>query len=115
MDLMLWASERGQMLSRTVKGMMMYATALAQLEYIETVDDRGDPDALAKAVEGKYRSTRHVCTAAITLRVLLQQDMFLVSLFGAQCSQAILCVSGEVCLQVMCMLLLQESFICAQL
>jgi hypothetical protein len=55
MDLMLWASERGQMLSRTVKGMMMYATALTQLEYIETVDDRGGPKALAKAVEGKYR------------------------------------------------------------
>ena len=55
MDLMLWASERGQMLSRTVKGMMMYATALQQLEYIETVDDRGSPEALAKAVEGKYR------------------------------------------------------------
>jgi hypothetical protein len=59
MDLMLWASERGQMLSRTVKGMMMYATALQQLEYIETVDDRGDPDSLAQAVEGKFRCRMH--------------------------------------------------------
>ena len=35
MDLMLWASERGQMLSRTVKGMMMYGSALRQLELLE--------------------------------------------------------------------------------
>ena len=62
MDLMLWASERGQMLSRTVKGMMMYATALTQLEYIETVDDRGSSEALAKAVEGKYR-----CACCLTI------------------------------------------------
>lgn len=63
MDLMLWASERGQMLSRTVKGMMMYATALTQLEYIETVDDRGDLDALAKAVEGKYKSVLRITSS----------------------------------------------------
>jgi hypothetical protein len=55
MDIMLWASERGQMLSRTVKGMMMYGAALRQLELIETVDDRGGAVRLDAAVDSKFR------------------------------------------------------------
>lgn len=53
MDLMMWASERGQMLSRTVKGMMMYGSALRQLELLEA------PDASllqhTSAADGKFR------------------------------------------------------------
>jgi hypothetical protein len=57
MELMLWASERGQMLSRTVKGMMMYGSALRQLELLEA------PDAAvlrtSSAADGKFRCVLH--------------------------------------------------------
>lgn len=38
MDLMKWASERGQLLWRTTKGMMMYESALRFLDVIESRD-----------------------------------------------------------------------------
>ena len=53
MDLMLWASERGQMLSRTVKGMMMYPAALRQLEFLEALHDHGG--GLDALVQRKFR------------------------------------------------------------
>lgn len=53
MDLMLWASERGQMLSRTVKGMMMYPAALRQLEFLEALHDHGGR--LDQLVQSKFR------------------------------------------------------------
>lgn len=53
MDLMLWASERGQMLSRTVKGMMMYPAALRQLEFLEALHDHGGR--LDDLVQHKFR------------------------------------------------------------
>lgn len=57
MDLMLWASERGQMLSRTVKGMMMYPAALRQLEFLEGLSDHhGHLDDL---VQHKFRCALH--------------------------------------------------------
>eukprot|EP00892_Ulva_mutabilis_P001698 jgi/Ulvmu1/11529/UM078_0018.1 len=53
MDLMLWASERGQMLSRTVKGMMMYGAALRQLEFVESLHDHGGR--IEELVQHKFR------------------------------------------------------------
>lgn len=65
MDLMLWASERGQMLSRTVKGMMMYPAALRQLEFLEALHDHGGR--LDDLVQHKFRCAasraRCVCCA----------------------------------------------------
>jgi hypothetical protein len=37
---MMWASERGQLLARTVRGMMMYQQALELFEPLETADPR---------------------------------------------------------------------------
>jgi hypothetical protein len=53
MELMLWASERGQMLSRTVKGMMMYASALRQLELLEAPDS--SLSHTSSAADGTFR------------------------------------------------------------
>lgn len=60
MELMLWASERGQMLSRTVKGMMMYGSALRQLELLESPDFT--PLHGSSAADGKFRCA--ACSAA---------------------------------------------------
>ena len=63
MDLMLWASERGQMLSRTVKGMMMYAAALRQLELLEASD--ASLPRTSPAADGKF-----TCALSFMIKLL---------------------------------------------
>ena len=76
MDLMLWASERGQMLSRTVKGMMMYGSALQQLELLEA------PDAtllrLSSAADGKFTCATSLMIAphSSMVRFIISKPIF---------------------------------------
>lgn len=53
MDLMMWASERGQLLARTTRGMMMYQQALELFEPLESTDPRQKLD--PNFYESKFR------------------------------------------------------------
>lgn len=57
MDLMMWASERGQLLARTVRGMMMYQQALELFEPLEAADPRQRLP--PEFFEAKFRCAHH--------------------------------------------------------
>ena len=65
MDLMKWASERGQLLWRTTKGMMMYENALRFLDSVESADARSSRS--SAFYESKFRCAAALVHSAATL------------------------------------------------
>jgi hypothetical protein len=63
MQLMKWASERGQLLWRTTKGMMLYANALRLLDVIEAADATHQHS--SSFIESKFRCASHLLTTAL--------------------------------------------------
>lgn len=63
MQLMKWASERGQLLWRTTKGMMLYANALRLLDVIEATDATHQHS--MSFIDSKFRFASHLLTAAL--------------------------------------------------